>query len=303
MKASVIAFTEKGCKLGRRISEELEGKFSPGTGADKVSLSEWIEDSWKNSDLLVFVSSTGIAVRTIAPYIVHKAKDPGVIVIDDNSKHCISLLSGHIGRANEYTDIISRFTGADAVITTATDINGVFSIDSWATENEMIIINTERIKDISKRSLNGECIDIEKEALISIYKEKTNKLILVPRVLSVGIGCRKNTNPEALKSFYFETLENLNIYPEAVKSVTTIDQKKDEEAILKLVEANKLELNIYTADELNELEGEFSGSEFVRKTVGTDSVCERSAVLGNSGKLLLKKTSKDGMTIAIAIKE
>jgi cobalamin biosynthesis protein CbiG len=303
MKASVIAFTEKGCKLGRRISEELEGKFSPGTGADKVSLSGWIEDSWKNSDLLVFVSSTGIAVRTIAPYIVHKAKDPGVIVIDDNAKHCISLLSGHIGRANEYTDIISRLTGADAVITTATDVNGVFSIDSWATENEMIIINTERIKDISKRSLNGECIDIEKEALISIYKEKTDKLILVPRVLSVGIGCRRNTEPEALKSFYFETFENLNIYPEAVKSISTIDLKKNEEAILKLVEANKLRLNIYTADELNELEGEFSGSEFVRKTVGTDSVCERSAVLGNSGKLLLKKTSKDGMTIAIAIKE
>ncbi|NLY82209.1 MAG: cobalt-precorrin 5A hydrolase [Clostridiales bacterium] len=303
MKASVIAFTEKGCKLGRRISEELEGKFSPGTGADKVSLSGWIEDSWKNSDLLVFVSSTGIAVRTIAPYIVHKAKDPGVIVIDDNAKHCISLLSGHIGRANEYTDIISRLTGADAVITTATDVNGVFSIDSWATENEMIIINTERIKDISKRSLNGECIDIEKEALISIYKEKTDKLILVPRVLSVGIGCRRNTEPEALSSFYFETFENLNIYPEAVKSISTIDLKKNEEAILKLVEANKLRLNIYTADELNELEGEFSGSEFVRKTVGTDSVCERSAVLGNSGKLLLKKTSKDGMTIAIAIKE
>ena len=303
MKASVIAFTEKGCKLGRRISEELEGKFSPGTGADKVSLSGWIEDSWKNSDLLVFVSSTGIAVRTIAPYIVQKATDPGVIVIDDNAKHCISLLSGHIGRANEYTDIISRLTGADAVITTATDVNGVFSIDSWATENEMIIINTERIKDISKRSLNGECIDIEKEALISIYKEKTDKLILVPRVLSVGIGCRRNTEPEALKSFYFETFENLNIYPEAVKSISTIDLKKNEEAILKLVEANKLRLNIYTADELNELEGEFSGSEFVRKTVGTDSVCERSAVLGNSGKLLLKKTSKDGMTIAIAIKE
>jgi len=303
MKTSIIAFTEKGCGIGLILAKELKGDFSFGTGVNKVDSNKWIKEAWESSELIIFVSATGIAVRKIAPFIKSKAEDPAVLVIDDNGKFCISLLSGHIGKANKYAEYVSKIIDAVPVITTATDINNVFSIDTWATEWNMTIVNPEKIKDVSKRALKGETIDPYKDAEIGIYKKDTEKLILVPKVLSVGIGCKKGTEPQKLKKFYNNILNELNIYECAVSSIATIDIKKDEEAIINLCEEKGINLHTFTSKELNGLKGEFTSSDFVKKTVGTDNVCERSAVLANQGKLILKKTSLDGMTIAISIKE
>jgi len=301
MKTSIIAFTEKGCLLGKKISVPLEATFSAGMGEHKVKLKEWIAQAWPNSELIVFIGATGIAVRTIAPYIAHKAKDPAVIVINDTGKYCISLLSGHIGKANVYTEMIAKWIGAEPVITTATDNQHVFAIDTWAVQQGLVVMNTDRIKGISKRALQGETIDVVKETCIDVYQQETERLILVPKALSVGIGCRKNTDPDQLKIFYLETLEALNLYQEAVASIATIDVKKEEAAILQLAKDQQVPLRIFTAEQLNTVEGTFTGSDFVKKTVGTDNVCERSAVLANHGRLILHKTAKTGMTIAIAI--
>ncbi|HKK95184.1 MAG TPA: cobalamin biosynthesis protein [Anaerovoracaceae bacterium] len=303
MKTSIIAFTEKGCKIGLTLEKELNGDFSYGTGENKVDSNKWIADAWDKSDLIIFVAAAGIAVRKITKHVTSKAKDPAVLVIDDNGKFCISLLSGHIGKANKYAEYVSQIIDAVPVITTSTDINKVFSIDSWATEWNMTIVNPEKIKEVSKCALEGEIIDPYKDAEIGIYKKDTEKLILVPKVLSVGIGCKKGTEPQKLKDFYSKIFKELNIYECAVSSIATIDIKKDEDAINRLCEDKAVSLQIFTSEELNKLDGDFTSSDLVKKTVGTDNVCERSAVLVNQGKLILKKTSLDGMTIAISIKE
>lgn len=303
MKTSIIAFTEKGCGIGLILAKELKGDFSYGTGKNKVDSSKWIEDAWGTSELIIFVSATGIAVRKIAPFIKSKVEDPAVLVIDDNGKFCISLLSGHIGKANKYAEYVSEIIDAIPVITTATDINSVFSIDTWATECNMTIVNPEKIKDVSRRALKGEVIDPYKDAEIGVYKKVTDKLILVPRVLTVGVGCKKGTEPKKLLDFYSKVFNDNNIYECAVEAIATINIKRNEEAIINLCEEKGVDLKVFTSEELNRLEGEFTSSDFVKRTVGTDNVCERSAVLSNHGKLIVKKTSQDGMTMAISIKE
>ena len=115
----------------------------------------------------------------------------------------------------------------------------------------------------------------------------------------IGVGCRRGTDPEKLTAFVKETLESDGISPLRVAGVASIDLKKDERAIHELARVLKTNVEFYTSEELLELDGEFSSSEFVRSVTSVDCVCERSAVRMGNGKLIRKKTAKDGMTLAL----
>lgn len=332
MRVSIISFTERGAELADRIADSLyadgdEAICSRGFGEDKVARTVWAEHEWNRSDALVFVGATGIAVRTVAPLLVHKSKDPAVVVVDERGLHCISLLSGHIGGANELTLRIAQGIGSDPVITTATDVNDAFAIDSWAVSQGMLVKNPSRIKDVSSALLRGEDVKVWSEveidgeppehvvmidvpdgadAMVSFQTwvpmegAASLPLLLVPRVLVAGIGCRRGTSQEKLELRLGETCERAGLDTHAIAEIATIDVKADEEGLIGLCKAYGVEMECFTADELNSQAGEFHSSEFVKKTVGTDNVCER-AVAAAGGKLLVRRDAGEGVTMSIGI--
>lgn len=324
MKLALAAFTDRGESLGLRLITFLgetgcEGVFRPSAGGE--SLKAWTGRQFEEADALVFIGAAGIAVRSIAPCLVRKDCDPAVLVIDEKGRFVIPLLSGHIGGANELAEKIAGRLDACAVITTATDINGVFAIDVWAKKQGCCLPDISGIKKVSGKLLGSETVFFDSEFPITgrapcgvvrssgekkpdfcltIHQGGTNALILVPRIISLGIGCKRGTPCENIERLFERVFREHHLLEEAVLSVSTVDIKASEEGLLAFCRKRGLKLKTYSAGELSKAEGRFHGSSFVEKTIGVDNVCERSAVM-TGGKLLIEKTSGDGVTLAAAL--
>ena len=165
MKLAIISFTAAGKDLSIRLSNALAQDscmlFTTNKLADETvpsygtDLNTWTGNAFSNYDGIVFISACGIAVRAIAPHLKSKTTDPAVVVADEKGQFAISLVSGHIGQANELTLSVAHAIQATPVITTATDVNGLFSIDSWASRHHLFISNMKIAKEISARLLRG----------------------------------------------------------------------------------------------------------------------------------------------------
>ena len=260
----------------------------------------------------------------IAPHIRSKQTDPAVIVIDDCGSFVIPILSGHIGGANALAERLADILGAQAVVTTATDTGGKFSPDSLAAANDLLITDLQAAKEIAAAVLNGEAVGI-----ISSYscKGMPSELIpgegfrtgivigngggrkpfpvtleLVPENIVLGIGCRRGTVCETIEAAVLTALEKAGIPAERICAVSTIDIKADEEGLTSFCKKHSLPLFTYSAQELSQVQGTFTSSGFVSSITGVDNVCERSAVKCSGGKLILRKTAGDGVTVAAAEK-
>lgn len=324
----VISINKQGDAIARKIISYYDDLKKDVKLVSKVldanfNLKESTKNLWNNCEAIIIIGSTGIAVRAIASLVEHKSKDPAIIVIDVNELFVISLLSGHLGGANEYTYELSKLLGSTAVITTATDNIGVEAPDLIAKRNSLIIEDYSKIKIISSALVNREGVYFkDDENLISIpkgYKETdvirnnllwvTNKLHdvnydestslrLIRRNVVLGIGCRKNISSSKLLDFVLKTLEENNIDRRAVIKIGSIDIKKEEKAIVNLAKSLNSEFITFSKEEIKEVQHNFEGSDFVEKSIGVRAVCE-PAVLLLHGKILLEKSAFEGMTISI----
>lgn len=334
MKIKLITFSAKGTKLAAQTASLLEEKghdcqaFAPEKYVSQTlvmplhqSLSDWTEQAFLHEDAVLFVCACGIAVRSIAPYLKSKKDDPAVLVMDECGRFIISLVSGHVGGANALAKKIAEWTGATPVITTATDVNGVFAVDTWAAENQMMIVDFTAAKAISSALLNGQTVGFysdfpvqgalpkglvrmrEGEIGIQVSLESKPRFQttcrLIPRVLTVGIGCKKGVSKEKIESAVENALQGINLYIENVQKIVSIDLKAHETGLFEFCKAYKLDSEFYAAEQLEQVAGRFSGSDFVKKVTGVDNVCERAAAIGG-GQLILPKQVYDGVTVAIA---
>ncbi|WP_368163163.1 cobalamin biosynthesis central domain-containing protein, partial [Collinsella aerofaciens] len=140
---------------------------SRGFGEGKADLRTWTALAWEASDALLFVGAAGIAVRAIAPHVASKATDSAVVVIDEAGRFAVPLLSGHLGGANELAQTVARAAGAIPVITTATDVRGVWAVDTWARCAGLAVSNPEAIKRVSARLLSGGRVALYSDMPIS----------------------------------------------------------------------------------------------------------------------------------------
>ncbi len=315
MRIKIIYFTDKGKALSERLKAGLT-EHDAVIVPKGAPLAIVCGDAFVDNEALVFVGAAGIAVRTIAPLVRDKLKDPPVIVIDENGSFVIPFLSGHVGGANNLALEVADIIGAQPVITTATDVSGAFSVDVFARENELKIANREGIARVSSSALEGKpvtiCIKdyppeepvdvlIADEEAAKVLKDSA-KIVLCPKRYAIGIGCRRGKTFEALRSFAEEVLDDNGIDISDAGCIVTIDVKKDEEGLKRLSQAWRMPLITFEAGLLAKAEGDFSHSETVLEKVGVDNVCERAAVLaaGRGSQLIVKKTVRDGMTIAVA---
>ncbi len=340
MKIAVICFTGAGASTAHRLMEGLikEGDLCEGYGKGQglkpltMSLADWTRKQFLEKDGIVFIGAMGIAVRSIAPCLKGKAEDPAVVVLDDEGRFSISVLSGHLGGANELTGRAARITGGQAVITTSTDIHGKFAVDLFAKRLGLAITELNKIKKVSAAVLRGETVGffsdfpIEgklpeelcsgREADISLFitlsnlpeEGKTDHLLrLIPKILILGIGCRKGTPVTAIRDGVSRVLKEHNISPLAIAGCASIDLKKEEEGICAFAAETGVPFYTYPAEVLDGIEGEFTSSPFVKQITGVDNVCERSALccvkeLGG-GKLIVKKEAAAGVTVAAAVRD
>ena len=330
MNITIFSFTKNGKDINIRLMDILKNNNIFSYTMSKyltdsrmkafTDLKETVKEHF-NDDAIIFVGATGIAIRSIAPYVKDKFSDPAILVIDELGRFVIPLLSGHVGGANELAEYIGGVLGATPIITTATDINGAFAVDVFAKKHDLIISSRKLAKDVSAALLDGKPVDIESEIVkidVSDIKKKLNPvnldcefkvritdriyenevLTLIPKDIYLGVGCKKNTDTQKMWDFVNETLKEAGIDVRAVKAVGSIDIKKDENAIKELAGKLSVPFNTFSKDELNGVEGEFNESEFVKQTVGVGNVCERS-VLIQCNNLIMGKTARDGMTLAI----
>lgn len=189
MRTIIITFTHDGMKVAKKAAQSIKDDMNVDMNVDIYchsrcadnydnvisfdSVGRVIREQFMNCDRILFICAAAIAVRTLAPYIKSKVTDPAVLVADEQGRFLISLLSGHLGGANEWCSQLSCKIGAVPVITTATDARGVFAVDMFARENNMRILNPVMIQDISGRVLNGEPVGIAGDKAYKKLLEKT----------------------------------------------------------------------------------------------------------------------------------
>ncbi|MCI8814015.1 MAG: cobalt-precorrin 5A hydrolase [Lachnospiraceae bacterium] len=340
MKAGIISFSRRGFELGETLKEglkrqgwqvEVYGKsryMGEGSQAGQVkeSVGQWTGENFSRMDALIYVGACGIAVRSIAPYIRHKTTDPAVVVVDERGRFSISLLSGHIGGGNDLAQTAAEIIGAQPVVTTATDLNGLFAVDVFAKKNGCHIADMKLAKEVSAQLLAGKQVGFYSDfpwkgelprgltvegrpdlgIAVTIHcKERpfSNTLYLIPKALTVGIGCRKGTPSQAVEAAVESAADCLQIPMAAIERAASIDLKKDEAGIVESCRKWNVPFETFSAEELQALAGTYTPSPFVKSIAGVDNVCERSAVLASgNGKLILRKTVRDGVTVALAMR-
>lgn len=273
---------------------------------------------------VLFIGAAGIAVRAVSPFVRDKLSDSPVLVMDEKGQYMIPILSGHAGGGNDLAVFLSRAIGAQPVITTATDVENLFSCDVFARRNFLFIHNHEGIRHVSAKLLSqGKisvclqdgilfsdedvpgCIEIVHSEAADILISETDEvpcgLWLSPKRYFLGIGCRRGKTFEELRTFSDSTFVR-GRWREKVAATASIDRKSHERGLEILAQYEHLPFLTYTAGELESAQGDFSFSAFVRETVGVSNVCERAAVLaaGPGAELVLPKTADSGMTLAAA---
>lgn len=282
---------------------------------------------------LVFIAAAGIAVRTVAPYLKSKLTDPAVLVIDVCGKYVIPVLSGHYGGANQLALEFARLIGAEPVITTATDLRGLFAVDVFAKQNGLYIAEPEYIKKISAAVLREECIGISSELPVAgamppglqwaaagqreempkigfhIGYQKIHPFLitlhLIPKDIVVGIGCRKGKSKKELREVLSAVSCRHHFPLPCIAALASIDRKAREQGILELAEELRVPFLVYSAEQLGQVAGDFTASEFVARQMGVDNVCERSAAAaaGGGAVWICKKQVQDGVTLAAVRKK
>lgn len=332
MKLACLSFSESGAKLG----ETLEGLTKYNivhyrNGSIEGGIKLRMKDIWTKHKGIIFVSATGIATRFIAPYIKDKTTDPAVLVVDDRGRFVISLLSGHIGGANEIAEYISKEIGATPVITTASDSRGFESIDIFAKSNKYHMEDMKSITKLTSMMVNGKKIGIytEEKAIINypnievikdlnrlqaidgliIVSSRNLKVfdpikipytILRPKNINIGIGCRKGVEGKRIIKAIEEAFEKVDISTNSIKNIATVEVKKDERGIIEAAKYYNCFLNIFSIEDIEKVEDKFTKSQFVKDTIGVYSVSEPCAYL-LGGDFLLKKEKYNGITISITM--
>ncbi len=352
MRLAVISFTKAGgyvCgKLVKRFRElgmDCDGyihkKFidefreQPGICAVEEPVGEWTGRLFEHVDGLLYIGAAGIAVRAVAPYLRDKMTDPAVVVIDEQGRFAVSLLSGHVGGANRLAGLAADILGAVPVITTASDVQGRTAVDVWAAKRGLKLSDRQLAKRVAAALVNGEPVGFysdyrmaepvpedyargqmcrmnvwitcrlfpEPDSTIAMFlPEDAGILRLIPPSLTVGIGCRKNADAKQVEDAVRQAFSRHGLDLRAAARIASISIKSGEAGILKTAESMQVPFVTFSAEELEQAEGDFAESAFVRNVTGTGNVCERAALLGAGpgSRLLVRREVYGGVTVAVA---
>jgi len=345
-RIAVLAITKNGVEMGLSLKKLFPDWqiFAPSKFSDNNEMINWYDDStsikivdlFQSNDGLICLFSLGAVIRLIAPYIKDKKTDPAVIVIDDKAQFVISVLSGHLGGANELSNEISEKIGATPVITTAADVNKTIPVDlvgkefGWKIDDDTTVtkvsafmVNKEKIgvfqdageKDWWKKELPNNVSKYEnfeglknsdsKGFLIisdQIFKDKIleNTVVYRPQTLVVGVGLHWDTSKDTIKNGLKSSLEKFHLSSKSLARFVSIKKEKDVEGLIELGKEMDIPIEYIDRVDLADVITP-NPSKTVQAFEGTSSVSEAAALKSSGGKLIVEKQKfPPNLTIAIA---
>lgn len=361
MNIAIISLTHRGWRLsqllrsqwleywkregGEKSSISVYGKM--GRARDEegsyifTELKEILPVVWRDYDAILCIMATGIVVRLIAPLLIHKSQDPAVLVMDERGEHVISLLSGHLGGANELSKKVARYMGARAVITTASDVNQLLVPDVMARELHLRIVSFEDLVKVNAEIVAGKeptyyldellqnhkqietyllergqkvetyakgCV-LEDDISILItdrsYPEEEVSLTMYAKTLYVGIGCRRGMSKERIQEAVEEAVIGLGYHPAAIDSLQSVIVKKDEEGLISYTKEQRMGFICW---DIETLQGcvetyQLEESPFVKEKIGVGNICEAALYAKEANiQILQGKTKREGITLAVGKK-
>ena len=349
MRCAVFAATVRGAQSAMRLKNELSADTvdiflkngrEPEIPAKRFArLAIAVAEAFRQYDALIFFMATGIAVRMIAPHLKGKLTDPAVLVADEQGRHVISLLSGHVGGGNALTKRVAACLGAEPIITTATDVNALLAPDALAAElglrpmpKPMIQVMNDALldgqtlsyavdekmarRDFFERALSAKGIPFAcmsasdamaaKDLTVFLTDDDSLRserlLCLVPRRLIAGMGCRRDVSKDALKEALSEACARIGQELSAVSVVASASVKKDEAGLLALASELGVEARFFESEELQKKIEAYGLEEspFVRRQIGVGNVCEAAALCCvRQGRIALAKTKWEKATVAL----
>lgn len=337
---AIVAVTNNAKNLGLELKEKL-GIDCPVYTTVKIADSrtipiegrviEGLRKVFQEVDVLICIMAIGAVVRGIAPVIKDKATDPAVVVMDERANHVISLLSGHLGGANQVTLKIAELLDSNPVITTATDTQNVVALDNIAKEvngwrNELRPL----VKVFNSYLANKDCVYfyqekpwvsdlrgltvIEENQIQEVLANKSPFIWLTSQAVEVdeevvalihpkpyvlGVGAKKDLSPTTFMESFLAFCEQEGISGSEIAKIASIDVKKNEQAILELAQNLGCPFQTYSKEELQVVADKYPQSEFVKKTVGVGSVALASADLASKGNVLTQRFAQNGATFAL----
>ena len=333
MNIAVIAVSPQGITIAEQLKAEWQEQltiFSTHQHSSVESIrniKEHVDAHFGDYSAWIFIGAMGICIRTIAEHVQHKYHDPAVINIDSTGRFVVSVLSGHVGGANELTEHIASLSGAQAVVSTQTDNTGLWALDlfsrkyGWAQVNNMGGLNKPialytngkptalllEVRDkftLELERTHAEHVDIyykredldeSKYELIlvvspRVYETSKPCIQYIPKSLALGLGCRYQCAPKDIPEYICNEIRRLGYYPEAIKRIGTIDLKKDEPLLKEMLQLLKIEeADIYTSEDLAPVEIK-NPSDYVFKVTGVYGVAESASRLSaRMGSIVIEK--------------
>ncbi len=312
----------------------LEKFAKEGTKAIPGKLTDFWSVLMSEYDVLLCVMASGIVVRGIAPHLGHKAADPAVLVMDSMGRFIISLLSGHLGGANEAAVMLAGRMEATPVITTATDVKGSMAVDVLAQKTGCVLIDFNGAKDVTALILDDKSVvilnvadinfdgvvlpsnvtvddDVSKAAGVIVITDQISlddlgipknipAVTLIPKTFSLGIGCKKNTPGETIMTKIKSLCADFGVYPEAISFMGTIGLKAKEQGIIDACDAFGAKLKVVDDMMIKMVQSRFDGSDFVEKTTGLRAVSEPAGyVVSGFGECVAPVRRQDGVTLSL----
>lgn len=329
MKIAIWTVTKRAAQNSEKIMKSFEAtlytlkKFNTDNlefqnNIVKIeNFTDSLDENFNNYDAHIFIMATGIVVRKIAPYLKGKDLDPAILVIDENINFVISLVSGHLGNANELSIQIAKKLLITPIITTSSDITGKIAVDTLAQKIKGELRSLEEAKDVTSLIVNGEKVQIKIPKNLNISENPQGVIIIsnrenikitqiYPKNLILGIGCKKFVEKNKIIMGIKLVMKKNSLSMKSIKKIATIDVKKNEKGLLEAAMELELPLEIVSTNEIkkfleNNEKIEIKGSDFVEKNVGVRAVSEPCAYLTSSkdGQFLEKKFIYDGITISI----
>jgi cobalt-precorrin 5A hydrolase len=283
---AVVAITRRGVETALKIQKGLDtAGFASTVYAPKKynqngvlvfdkKFADFLKEIYSKVDAVVAVMASGIIIRSVAPLLESKLIDPAVVGVDAMGKFSISLLSGHLGGANDLANIVAKTINAIPVVTTATDVMGKQSVDELAKNLHLIIENPDSLVAVNSAIVNGDRVVLVLVAspkipanAVGTFEVKTAQTgeealeiisgydagivithdplgvasftkpftILKTRNVVVGLGARKEAPADAIITAVDSALEKVHVPLSRVYRFATVDIKRDSQPMLDAV--------------------------------------------------------------------